>query len=47
MLTFKTGLKHWNEAVKRAILIDSLIIKQSERQAVIAKMILSMFTFCR
>lgn len=45
MFTFKTGLKHWNEAANSTILIDSLIIKQSEKQAVIATMLLGMFMF--
>lgn len=36
---------HWEEAVRRTILIDSLVIKQSEKQAIIAEVLLNVFTF--
>jgi hypothetical protein len=36
---------HWDEAARRTILIDSPIIKQSEKQAIIAEALLNMFTF--
>lgn len=36
---------HWDEAVRGTGLIDSLVIKQSEKQAVIAEVLLNVFTF--
>lgn len=36
----------WDEAVRGTRLIDSLVIKQSEKQAVIAEVLLNVFTFC-
>lgn len=44
-ITFETGSMHWDEAARRTILIDSPIIKQSEKQAIIAEALLNMFTF--
>lgn len=43
---FQTGIQPGREAAHGAVLIDLLIIKESAKQAVIARVLSSVFTVC-